>query len=87
MCLLLRGFVFRLIYPLCPLAEAADEAPRRTRVKTYHKIPKISPGSYIFQRPFWGLICSEGNLRFKIDLPSLIVGKKFTVFALFYFAS
>ena len=37
MCLLLRGFV------LCPLAEAADEAPRRTRVKTYHKIPKISP--------------------------------------------
>ena len=43
MCLLLRGFVFRLIYLLCPLAEAADEVPRRTRVKTYHKIPKISP--------------------------------------------
>ena len=52
MCLLLRSFGFRLIYPLCPLAEAADEAHRRTRVKTYHKIPKISPGSYIFQRPF-----------------------------------
>ena len=27
----------------------------------------------------------EGNLRFKIDLASLIVGRKFTAFALFYF--
>ena len=27
----------------------------------------------------------EGNLRFKIDLASLIVGRKFTDFALFYF--
>ena len=26
----------------------------------------------------------EGNLRFKIDWASLIVGRKFTVFALFY---
>ena len=26
----------------------------------------------------------EGNLRFKIDWASLIVGSKFTVFALFY---
>ena len=26
----------------------------------------------------------EGNLRFKIDRASLIVGKKFPVFALFY---
>ena len=29
----------------------------------------------------------EGNLRFKIDWASLIVGRKFTVFALFYFVS
>ena len=28
----------------------------------------------------------EGNLRFKIDWASLTVGRKFTVFALFYFA-
>ena len=28
----------------------------------------------------------EGNLRSKIDWASLIVGGKFTVFALFYFA-
>ena len=28
----------------------------------------------------------EGNLRFKIDWVSLIVGRKFTVFVLFYFA-
>ena len=27
----------------------------------------------------------EGNLRFKIDWASLIVGSRFTVFALFYF--
>ena len=27
----------------------------------------------------------EGNLRFKIDWASLIFGRKFTVFALFYF--
>ena len=27
----------------------------------------------------------EGNLRFKINWPSLIVGRKCTVFALFYF--
>ena len=27
----------------------------------------------------------EGNLRFKVDWATLIVGSKFTVFALFYF--
>ena len=38
----------------------------------YRKIPKISPGAYIFQRPslrglfLEGLMC-KGNLRFKID--------------------
>ena len=30
-------------------------------------------------------ISTEGNLRFKIDWASLIVERKFTVFALFYF--
>ena len=30
-------------------------------------------------------LSTEGNLRFKIDWVSLIVGSKFTVFALFYF--
>ena len=66
--------------------------------KSYRKIPKISPGAYIFQRPFLrgllleGLIfggaralSTEGNLRFKIDWASPIVGSKFTVFALFDF--
>ena len=62
----------------------------------YRKIPKISPWAYIFQRPFLrGFIfgganirrglSTEGNLRFKIDWASLIVGRKFIVFALFYF--
>ena len=30
-------------------------------------------------------LSTEGNLRFKIDWASLIIGSKFTVFALFYF--
>ena len=30
-------------------------------------------------------LSTEGNLRFKIDRASLIVGRKFTIFALFYF--
>ena len=62
----------------------------------YCKIPKISPGAYIFPRHlFEGLIfggahvrrglCMEGNLCFKIDWASLIVGSTLTVFALFYF--
>ena len=41
----------------------------------YRKIPKISPGASIFQRPI---------LR-GVDWASLIVGSKFTDFALFYF--
>ena len=49
-------------------------------------VPKISPGAYIFQKPFWGGLYSEGtreNLRFKIDWASLILGRKFTVFLCF----
>ena len=48
-----------------------------------------------FKGPFWGAffggayiqrgLCAEGILRFKIDWASLIVGRKFTVFALFDF--
>ena len=51
----------------------------------------------ILLKKFYGVTCifgvayirrglsSEGNLRFKIDWASLIVVRKFTVFALFYF--
>ena len=39
----------------------------------YRKIPKISPGAYIFQRPFLRGLFLEGLIS------------KFTVFALFYF--
>ena len=51
----------------------------------YRKIPRISPGTYIFQKPFLRGLYSEGNLRFKIDWASHVIGSKFTVFALFYF--
>ena len=62
----------------------------KTHSLKYRKIPKISPGAYIFQRPFleayfWRGLSTEGNLRFKTDWASLIVGSKFTVFSLFYF--
>ena len=54
-------------------------------LEVYRKIPKISPGAYIFQRPFLRGLSMEGNLRFKIDWATLIDGRKFTVFALFCF--
>ena len=53
--------------------------------KSYRKIPKVSPGTYIFQRPFLRGLSMEGNLRFKIDSGSPLVGTKCTIFALFYF--
>ena len=40
----------------------------------------IFGGAYI-----WRGLSTEGNLRFKIDRASLIVGSKFTVFALSFF--
>ena len=63
---------------------------------SYRKIPKISPGAYIFQSPFFrglfleGLIFGGAYLRkeicvSKIDWATLIVGSRFTIFALFYF--
>ena len=62
-------------------------------------VPKNSenkPGGLYFSKAlFEGLIFggvyirrglyTEGNLRFKIDWASLINGRKFTVFSLFYF--
>ena len=49
------------------------------------KFRKWSPGLMFFEGPFWGAyirrgLCKEGNLRFKIDWPSLLLGRKFTVF-------
>ena len=49
----------------------------------YCKILKMSPGAYIFQKLFLRGLSMEGNLCFKIDSASLIVGGKCTVFALF----
>ena len=51
----------------------------------YRRIPKISPGAYILQKPFLRGLSSEGNLRFKIVWANLIAQSKFIVFALFYF--
>ena len=54
------------------------------------KFRKKTPRLIFFKGPFWGAyfwrgFSTEGNLRFKIDWASLIVGSKFIVFALFYF--
>ena len=57
----------------------------------FRKIPKRSPGAYIFQRPFLrglflkGLVFGGAYLWREINCASLRVGRKFTVFALFYF--
>ena len=62
----------------------------------YRKIRENKPwGLYLSKALFEGLICggayiwrglsTEGNLRFKFDRASLIVGSKFTIFSLFYF--
>ena len=57
-----------------------------TCMSTYHKILKISPGAYFWRGLYiWTGLSREGNLHFKIDWASLIVGSKFTVFVLFYF--
>ena len=53
-------------------------------LRYYRKIPKISLGAYIFQRPFLRGLSAEGNLRFKINWASLIVRSKLTVFAFFF---
>ena len=46
---------------------------------------RLRASSCIFQRSFLRGLSTEGNSRFKIDCARLINGKKFTVFALFYF--
>ena len=79
---------FKSFVPAYPANRVSFDLPR------YRKIPKISPGDYIFQRSFLrglfleGLIrrslCTEGNLRFKIDWVSLILGRKFTVLLFFF---
>ena len=45
----------------------------------------IFGGAYTAVGGVGGGLSTEGNLRFKIDWANLIVGSKFTVFALFYF--
>ena len=54
----------------------------------HRKIPKISPGALFEELIFGGAyirrgLFTEGNLRFKIDWASLIVGSKFTVLLCF----
>ena len=65
------------------------------RTRPTVKFWKKGPGLIFFKGVFEGLIfggafirrglSTEGNLYFKIDWASLIVGSEFTVFALFYF--
>ena len=67
-----------------------------SRVNIQHNSENKPRGLYFAKALFEGLIfggafirrglSTEGNLRFKIDWASLIVERKFTVFALFYFA-
>ena len=46
---------------------------------------RTNPGLIFGGAYIWRGLSTEENLRFQIDWASLIVGSKFTVFALFYF--
>ena len=63
-----------------------------TEQKNTVKFRKLAPGLIFILSPFWrglhsggGGLSTDGNLRFKIDWVSLIVRRKFTIFALYYF--
>ena len=74
----------------CSISNNSFEFCLRAQYLRYRKIPKISPGAYIFLRPFLrglfleGLIYG-GKFAFQNRLGQLVVGRKFTIFALFYF--
>ena len=74
----------RVMFTFPPLPTLESQHGMIILYCTYRKIRKISPEAYIFH--IRRGLSSEGNLRFKIDWACLIVGSKFTVFALFYFA-
>ena len=52
----------------------------KAKINSYTLIEGLIFGGAYIRR---GYISMEGNLRFKIDWASLLVGRKFTVFALF----
>ena len=73
----------------------ADNTYRELDYWGYRKIPKIRPGLIFFKGPFWGAyfwwgLYSErlmygGKFAFQNRLGQLIIGRKCTIFALFYF--
>ena len=78
---------FQLVSSKLSLAMMANDIPQDSKNKPrglYFSTSLfeglIFEGAYI-----WRGLSMEGNLRFKIDWASLIVGSKFTVFALVYF--
>ena len=67
-------------YRLCNIAENSENKPRGLYFSKGLFKGLIFGGAYIR-----GGLSMEGNLRFKIDWASHVVGSKFTVLALFYF--
>ena len=68
---------------------AEKKSRKRSDLRFIHtvKFREQAPGLIFSKGPVWGPyfwrgLSMEGNLRFKIDWASLIVGSKFTVFAL-----
>ena len=92
------GDIPRSLWQTGSLTETRDERTERWMGNPTY-IPENSEnkprGLYFSNALFKGLIfggayirrslSTEGNLRVKIDWASLIVGSKFTIFALFYF--
>ena len=78
--------IVRTYFPVLPSPVCTSSAMKRTweakkmvHLVLYRKIAKISPGLIFFKGPFWGAyfwrgLSTEGNLHFKIDWVSLVVG-------------
>ena len=75
-----KCMVYIHYYSLCTVNIIAPTQRFSKYTMTYHKIPKISPGAYIFQRPLLrglyseGLIFGGAYLRRGLFLEGLIFG-------------
>ena len=84
-----RNYLRRyLIIMNCYSPNSAPQSPSFSLSATSRSYRKKPSGLYFSKALFWGTyfwrgLCTEGNLRFKIDWASLILGTKFSVFLCF----
>ena len=76
----LRGWVVE--YGISAVVALITGNPRLVRMRPFNLVLLVS-FCVVLKEPRG--LSTEGNLRFKIDWARLIAGRRFTVFALFYF--